>query len=63
MTGEMLGPTLVSGHNIRHFHRLMLDIRRAIRDDDWSSLAQAWPVLEASFEAASGGEKAVSPDA
>ena len=26
------GPTLVSLHNIRHFHRLLLDIRRAIRE-------------------------------
>ena len=25
---------------------LLLDIRRAIRDDDWSSLAEAWPVLQ-----------------
>jgi queuine tRNA-ribosyltransferase len=42
---EMLGPILVSLHNIRHFQRLMLDIRRAIREDSWSLLAQAWPVL------------------
>jgi len=42
--GEMLGPTLVSIHNIRHFHRLLLDIRRAIREDGWSSLGRAWPV-------------------
>ncbi|MCH2141792.1 MAG: tRNA guanosine(34) transglycosylase Tgt [Phycisphaerales bacterium] len=48
MAGEMLGGILLSLHNIRHFHRLMLDIRRAIRDDAWSSLAQAWPVLDAS---------------
>lgn len=46
--GEMLGGILLSLHNIRHFHRLMLDIRRAIRDDAWSSLVRAWPVLEAS---------------
>lgn len=43
--GEMLGPTLVSIHNIRHFQRLMLDIRRAIREDGWSFLEQGWPVV------------------
>lgn len=47
--GEMLGPTLVSLHNLRHFQRLLLDIRRAIRDNDWSFLARDWPVA---FDAA-----------
>jgi queuine tRNA-ribosyltransferase len=42
--GEMLGPILVSLHNVRHFQRLMLDIRQAIRDDDWLSFAAEWPV-------------------
>jgi len=41
---EMLGPILVSLHNVRHFQRLMVDIRRAVRDDGWSSFAQRWPV-------------------
>ena len=45
MADEMLGPTLVSVHNIRHFQRLMLDIRTAIREDAWSALALAWPCL------------------
>ncbi len=45
MAEEMLGPTLVSLHNVRYFQRLMLDIRRAIRDDSWSALYRAWPVL------------------
>jgi queuine tRNA-ribosyltransferase len=44
--GEMLGPTLVSMHNIRHFQRLLLDIRGAIRDDAWSLLFRSWPVLQ-----------------
>ncbi|MCH2135647.1 MAG: tRNA guanosine(34) transglycosylase Tgt [Phycisphaerales bacterium] len=44
--GEMLGPQLVSLHNLRHFQRLMLDIRAAIRDDAWSVFARAWPVAE-----------------
>ncbi|MCA9272442.1 MAG: tRNA guanosine(34) transglycosylase Tgt [Phycisphaerales bacterium] len=44
MAGEMLGPILVSLHNVRHFQRLMLDIRRAVREDDWLSFAERWPV-------------------
>jgi len=43
--GEMLGPILVSMHNIRHYQRLMLDIREAIREDSWSLLQTRWPVL------------------
>jgi queuine tRNA-ribosyltransferase len=44
MADEMLGPILVSLHNLRHFQRLMLDIRAAIREDDWSLLRSRWPV-------------------
>ncbi|RMH09976.1 MAG: tRNA guanosine(34) transglycosylase Tgt [Planctomycetota bacterium] len=43
-SGEMLGPILVSLHNLRHFQRLMLDIRRAIREDAWLDFARQWPV-------------------
>ena len=46
MAEEMLGPTLVSVHNLRHYQRLLLDIRRAIREDAWSLLARDWPVLQ-----------------
>jgi queuine tRNA-ribosyltransferase len=45
--GEMLGPILVSAHNLRHFQRYMLDIRRAITDNDWSLIERAWPVAGA----------------
>ncbi len=44
LAGEMLGPILVSLHNIRHFHRFLLDIRLAIRDNDWSLVRRRWPV-------------------
>ena len=56
LAGEMLGPILLSLHNIRHFQRLMLDIHRAIREDSWSDLLRSWPVLEsgAPDEAADG---------
>ena len=43
MAGEMLGPILVSMHNVRCFQALMLDIRASIRQDDWSGLALRWP--------------------
>lgn len=48
LADEMLGPILVSLHNLRHFQRLMLDIRRAVREDDWSGLARRWPVSQPS---------------
>ena len=60
ISGEMLGPILLSLHNIRHFQRLMVDIRRAIRDDAWSSLVQAWPVL--GDPVAEGRSSLVPPD-
>ena len=31
LAGEMLGPILVSLHNLRHFQRFMADLRGAIR--------------------------------
>ncbi|MBM4112020.1 MAG: tRNA guanosine(34) transglycosylase Tgt [Phycisphaerae bacterium] len=43
LAGEMLGPILASMHNLRHYQRLLLDIRSAIRDDAWSSVRRAWP--------------------
>ncbi len=45
MAKEMLGPILVSLHNVRYFQRLMVDIRAAIRDNGWSALARRWPVI------------------
>jgi queuine tRNA-ribosyltransferase len=44
MAREMLGPILVSIHNLRHFQRLLLDIRQAIADNDRSLIARCWPV-------------------
>jgi len=45
LAGEMLGPIAASVHNLRHYQRLLLDIRQAIQQDAWSSLETAWPVL------------------
>ena len=47
---EMVGPILCSLHNLRHFQRLLLDIRTAIRENVWSSLAGRWPVLGAASD-------------
>ncbi len=44
MAGEMLGPILVSLHNLRHFQRFMLDVRQTIASDDWRGLVARWPV-------------------
>lgn len=44
VAGEMLGPILVTQHNLRHFQRFLLDIRTAIRDNDWSFVTARWPV-------------------
>jgi queuine tRNA-ribosyltransferase len=43
LADEMLGPILVTLHNVRHFQRFLLDIRRAIQDNDWSLVFRRWP--------------------
>jgi len=43
-SGEMLGPMLVTLHNLRHFQRFMADVRATIDTDDWSGLIGRWPV-------------------
>lgn len=44
MAREMLGPILVTLHNLRHFQRLMVDLRQASAQDCWSEFARRWPV-------------------
>jgi queuine tRNA-ribosyltransferase len=56
--GEMLGPILVSLHNLRHFQWLMIDLRRTVATDDWASLAERWPAITGR----AGGD-AADPDA
>jgi queuine tRNA-ribosyltransferase len=41
---EMLGPILVSLHNLRYFQRFMADLRATVRSDDWNGFADRWPV-------------------
>jgi len=47
LSGEMLGPLLVAMHNLRHYQRLLVDLRRTIRTDDWGGLARRWPAAAA----------------
>lgn len=44
MVGEMLGPILVTLHNLRHFQRFMSDARATILTDDWQGFVARWPV-------------------
>lgn len=44
---EMLGPILVSIHNLRHFQRFIGEVRETVLTGDWRGLAARWPVVEA----------------
>jgi queuine tRNA-ribosyltransferase len=44
---EMLGPILVSLHNLRFYQRLMRDIRDLIPGGDWASIFARYPVAGA----------------
>ncbi|MFK7882995.1 MAG: tRNA guanosine transglycosylase [Phycisphaerales bacterium] len=48
---EMLGPILVTLHNLRFFQRLTADLRAAIRADDWSGFVTRRPHLADLVEA------------
>lgn len=51
---EMLGPILVTLHNLRFFQRLTADLREAIRRDDWAWFLGRRPHLRALVEAGVG---------
>lgn len=44
LSDEMLGPILVSLHNLRHFQRLTAELREAITTGHWSGFAGRWPM-------------------
>ncbi len=50
---EMLGPILVTLHNLRHFQRFMADLRATIPTDDWTGFVSRWPVAAPGIEGAS----------
>ena len=62
-SGEMLGGILVSLHNLRHFQRLVLDIRHAIRDNGWLDFARRWPVARQALDAAGNPDPSTAPSA
>ncbi|HCT44043.1 MAG TPA: tRNA guanosine(34) transglycosylase Tgt, partial [Phycisphaerales bacterium] len=43
ISNEMLGPILVTLHNLRYFQRLMTDLRLAITEDDWEGFKRKRP--------------------
>ncbi len=53
MVDEMLGPMLVTLHNLRHFQRFMADLRATIRTDDWEGFVGRWPVAREGLRAMS----------
>jgi len=44
LTGEMLGPILVSIHNLRFFQRFMARIRELIPTGDWGPMLREYPI-------------------
>ena len=51
MVDEMVGPMLVTLHNLRHFQRFMADLRGTIRTDGWEGLVMRWPVAREGLRA------------
>lgn len=49
MAQEMLGPILVSLHNLRYFQRFMQEVRQAIALGDWSGLLDRYPIAAEGF--------------
>ena len=45
LANEMLGPILITLHNLSYFQRLMTDLRNSIRSDDWVSFKAKRPRL------------------
>ncbi|MBS0189363.1 MAG: tRNA guanosine(34) transglycosylase Tgt [Planctomycetes bacterium] len=46
MADEMLGPILVTIHNLRHFQRFMADLRETIATEQWDVFVAKWPVAK-----------------
>lgn len=51
---EMLGPILVSLHNLRYFQRLMSDLRATVQTDDWDGFVGRWPVAKPGLSVLTG---------
>jgi queuine tRNA-ribosyltransferase len=60
MAGEMLGPVLLTLHNLRHYQRLMGELRGAIVSGDWLGFAGRWPVAADAVRAGIAGGDALA---
>jgi queuine tRNA-ribosyltransferase len=60
---EMLGPILVSLHNLRYFQRFMADIRATILTDDWVGFLRRWPVASPDLASNEDSAARVPPQA
>jgi queuine tRNA-ribosyltransferase len=58
LTGEMLGPILVSIHNLRFFQRFMARIRELIPTGDWGQMLTEYPIAAEAPEETSVEETA-----
>jgi queuine tRNA-ribosyltransferase len=58
---EMLGPLLVSLHNLRYFQRFMADIRATIPTDDWDGFLRRWPAANPDARTDPSGPAASTP--
>lgn len=57
LAGEMLGPILVSLHNLRFFQRFMARIRQLIPTADWGQILTEFPIAGQTGEDTSAEEK------
>ena len=57
LAGEMLGPTLVSLHNLRFFQRFMARIRELIPTADWAQILTEFPIAGRTGQGSSAEEK------
>jgi len=58
LAGEMLGPILVSLHNLRHFQRFMVDLRATVCIDGWDGFLTRWPAVSPTFADVAPGRAA-----
>jgi queuine tRNA-ribosyltransferase len=58
---EMLGPILVSLHNLRYFQRFMADIRATILTDEWGGFLRRWPAADPGTQTGSDAAAVSTP--
>lgn len=61
MAQEMLGPILVSLHNLRLYQRLMDDLRATVAGNGWDAFAKRWPSAASGIPQAAYHDPRVGP--